>query len=97
MANIEIDWPVLTVYSAGPRDPMELSSPEQIIIAKTPGVLVVRGISWSENRKFATIGTQTAQEGDVIQDTTIVEINPNNVVFEKDGKRWTQEVEGEAK
>ncbi len=93
-ANIKIDWPIPTVYSTDLRDPMELGSRQQIIIETSDG-LVVRGISWSEDRKFATIGTQTMQEGDVIQDTTIVEINPNNVVFEKDGKRWTQEVQGE--
>ncbi len=91
-ANIKIDWPVPSVYSAGIRDPMELGSRKQIR-AETSDGLVVRGISWSEDRKFATIGTQTVQEGDVIQDTTIVEINPNSVVFEKDGKRWMQEVQ----
>jgi hypothetical protein len=94
MANIEIDWPVPPVYSAELRDPMQLGSRQQIKIETSDG-LVVRGISYSEDRKYAVIGTTTVQEGDVIQDTTIVEITPNSVVFEKDGKRWTQEVQGE--
>ena len=93
-ANIEIDWPMPPVYSVNLRDPMEVGSQRQIKV-KTSDGLVVRGISYSEDRKYAVIGTQTVQEGDVIQGTTIVEINPNNVVFEKDGKRWSQEVQGE--
>jgi hypothetical protein len=95
-ANIEIDWPMPTVYSANLRDPMELGSRQQIR-AETSDGLVVRGIVVSEDRRYAVIGTKTVQEGDVIQDTTIVEIRPNSVVFEKDGKRWTREVQSEGK
>ena len=94
-ANIEIDWPVPPVYSTELRDPMELGSRRQIRI-ETPDDLVVRGITYSEDRKFAVIGTQTMQEGDTILGATIVEIKPNSVLFERDGKRWTQEVEGES-
>ena len=94
-ANIEIDWPVPPVYSTELRDPMELGSRRQIRI-ETPDDLVVRGITHSEDRKFAVIGTQTMQEGDTILGATIVEIKPNSVLFERDGKRWTQEVEGES-
>ena len=94
-ANIEIDWPVPPVYSADTRDPMELGSRRQIRI-ETPDDLVVKGITYSEDRKFAVIGTKTMQEGDTILGATIVEISPNSVVFERDGKRWTQKVEGES-
>lgn len=93
-AEIEIDWPVPPVYSAKLRDPMELGSRQQIRV-ETPVDLVVKGITYSEDRKFAVIGTQLMQEGDTILGATIVEINRNNVVFERDGERWTQEVEGE--
>jgi len=95
MANIVIDWPVPEVYSAELRDPMELASRQQIRI-ETPDDLVVKGITYSEDRKFAVIGTQTMQEGDTILGATIVEITPNSVVFERDGKRWTQEVAGKS-
>jgi hypothetical protein len=94
-ANIEIDWPVPPVYSTELRDPMELGSRRQKII-ETPDDLVVRAITYSEDRQFAVIGTQTMQEGDTILGATIVEIKPNSVLFERDGKRWTQEVEGES-
>jgi hypothetical protein len=94
IAAIVIDWPVPSVYSTNFRDPMVIGEAPPTE-PKTLTDLVVRGISWSEDRKFATIGTQTVQEGDTILGATIVEINPNNVVFERDGERWTQEVEGE--
>jgi len=96
MANIEIDWPVPQRYSADQRDPMELASPDQIRV-ETPEDLVVKGITYSEDRKFAVIGTKTKQEGDTILGATIVEITPNSVVFERKGERWTQEVEGKSK
>jgi hypothetical protein len=95
-ANIVIDWPVPPVYSANLRDPMELGSRQRIRV-ETPDDLVVKGITYSEDRKFAVIGTQTMQEGDTILGATIVEITPSSVIFERDGKRWTQEVEGKSK
>ena len=96
MANIKIDWPVPSVYSVNLRDPMELGSRQQKIIIETSEDLMVRGISYSEDRKFAVIGTDTVQEGDIVPGTKIrvKKINPNSVEFEEDGKTWTQEVEG---
>jgi len=94
MANIEIDWPVPEIYSAGLRDPMELASRQQIKV-ETPEDLVVRGISWSEDLKIATIGTLYVQEGNIVPGTKvrIKTINRNNVEFEEDGKTWIQKVE----
>ena len=92
--DFNIDWPVPTVYPAELRDPMEMASQQ----AKTETIeIVVRGISYSEDRRYAVIGTQTVQEGDEIFGATIVRINQSSVEFEKDGKRWAQEVEGEEK
>ncbi len=91
--DIEIDWPMPLVYPAELRDPMELGSQQQV---KTETIrLVVKGISYSEDRKYAVIGTETVEEGDEILGAIVVRINPNSVEFEKDGKRWTQEVEAE--
>ena len=59
--------------------------------------LVVMGIAYSEDRRFAVIGKRTVQEGDEILGATVVRINRSSVEFEMDGKRWTQEVEGESK
>jgi len=88
-AEIKIDWPIPPVYSADIRDPM-LKGSQQIIVKQSE--LEVVGISWSEDRKFATIGTQTVQEGDIVEGTKIrvKKINPNSVEFEEDGKTWIQ-------
>lgn len=92
-ANIRIDWPVPQKYPENLRDPMILNAAQEIKKVVTPGVLDLRGISYSEDRKFAVIGTTTVEEGDTIEGATIIKINPNSVEFERDGKRWTQEVQ----
>jgi type II secretory pathway component PulC len=70
---------------------MELGPRRQIVVDTYYGLEVV-GIVVSEDRKFATIGTQTVQEGDIIEGTKIKvkTINPNSVEFEEDGKTWIQ-------
>ena len=95
-ANIGIDWPVPSVYPGDLRDPMVSGSQQQTTI-ETPNVLVVKGITYSEDRKYAVIGTQTVQEGDTVQGTKIKikKINPNSVEFEEDGETWTQPVQNE--
>lgn len=96
-ANIKIDWPIQTLYSAK-RDPMELGSQKQIRVEKSEG-LIVKGIVVGEGRKHAIIGIETVAEGDIVPGTKIrvKKINRNSVEFEEDGKTWTQEVEGERK
>jgi hypothetical protein len=98
MAKIKIDWPIPSVYSAGPRDPMELGSQGQVWVDTSGGVMV-RGISYSEDRKFAVVGIHTVQEGDIVPGTKIrvKRINLNSVEFEEDGKTWVQQVEGRRK
>jgi hypothetical protein len=92
-ANVKIDWPVPQKYPENLRDPMLLSAPKELKI-QTPDVLVVKGITYSEDRKFVVIGTETFREGDTVRGATIIKINPNSVEFERDGKRWIQEVQG---
>lgn len=96
LANIKIEWPVPPVYSEDLRDPMKIGSLPQVVIETSEDV-VVRGISYSEDRKFAVVGKDTVQEGELVPGTNIrvKKINPNDVEFEEDGKTWTQKVEGE--
>lgn len=91
-ADIEIDWPVLTAYRTDIRDPMTLGSRGQIYTQTLRPV--VRGIVYSEESPFAIVGIEMMREGEVVQGATILKINPDSVVFEKDGKIWTQKVEG---
>lgn len=92
-ADLEIDWPQPKIYRTDIRDPMILASAKRFYV-ETLGP-VVRGIVYSEDRPFAIIGIEMMQEGEVVQGATIVKINPDTVVFEKDGKKWTQKVEGQ--
>lgn len=59
--------------------------------------LVVKGIVLGEGRPKALIGIRTVEEGNEIFSATIVRISWGSVEFEMDGKRWTQEVEGDKK
>ncbi len=90
--NIRIDWPVPQKYPENIRDPMILGAQQEVRV-ETPGVPVAKGVVTSEDRKYAIIGTQMVQEGDTVQGATIIKINPDSVEFEKDGKRWIQEVQ----
>ena len=92
-ADVKINWPVPAPYPTDIRDPMVLDSEQPLYVE--PEKPVVRGIVHSEDRPFAIIGIKMMQEGEQVQGATIVKINPDSVVFTKDGKQWTQEVEGE--
>ena len=97
-ANVRIDWPVPDVYPVDLRDPMVAGTQEQGVPQTPKDVLVVKGITYSEERRFAVIGTQTVQEGDTVEGTDIkvVRINPDSVEFEDGtGKTWTQRVQAE--
>lgn len=92
-SNIEIAWQVPPLYSATPRDPMKLGL---LTAGRTAsGGLVVRGIAHDQDRPYAIIGTEIVQEGQTILGATVVKINRSTVEFEKDGKRWTQQVQSE--
>jgi hypothetical protein len=69
----------------------------QSSVNDSPDHMVVRAITFSEDRKFAIVGIHTVQEGDIVPGTKIrvKRINPKSVEFEKDGKTWIQKVQGE--
>ncbi len=60
------------------------------VSAGLPKAGVITGITYSENKSFAIIGTNIVSEGQTIEGIKIVKIYPDKVEFEKDGKRWTQ-------
>jgi len=55
--------------------------------------LVVRGITYSDNRASAIIGKAIVRVGDEVMGARILEIGRNHVEFEMKGKRWKQQVE----
>jgi hypothetical protein len=87
----KINWQIPELYPTTLRDPMQasLSAAGQ----GGGGNLIVKGIVYSEDRPSAVVGTQIVHQGDKISGTTVVKINKNNVEFEMDGKKWTQEVQ----
>jgi hypothetical protein len=101
----EINWQKPDPYPEGLRDPMQLTAGMAALIqAKvpdvtvTPGVrkvgpLTVKGIVYSKDNPTAVIGTKIAHVGDIIEGARVMEINPDNVVFEKDGETFTKRVE----
>jgi len=55
--------------------------------------LAVTGILYSEDNPSAIIGGAIVREGDMIDDVKVVKIRKNSVEFEKNGKKWTQEMQ----
>ncbi|MHC4617502.1 MAG: hypothetical protein ACYTEQ_07085 [Planctomycetota bacterium] len=95
-SDIEIDWEVPPVYTAGLRDPMKYD-PVSISRAEAAAATqpVVRGIVCSEDEQYAIVGTQIVKEGETVLGAEVVKVREDGVEFEKDGERWVQEVEAE--
>lgn len=55
--------------------------------------VVVRGIVFSQNRASAIINDKIVVEGQTVSGIKVVGITRDQVEFEKDGKRWTQQVQ----
>lgn len=85
-----IEWQVPEPYPTTLRDPMQIGSTTTEI--KT-SELVVKGIVYSEDNPSAVVGNEIVHEGEEVMGATVVKINSDSVVFEMDGKEWTQKVE----
>jgi hypothetical protein len=53
----------------------------------------VKGIVYSEDNPCAVVGDRIVSVGDVVQDATVVKINPDSVEFKRGDESWTQKVE----
>jgi hypothetical protein len=87
----EISWQIPQPYPATLRDPTQFGS--TTTAQTSSGVLIVRGIVYSQDDPTAVIGTRIVREGEEILDATVVKINRDSVEFESDGKKWTQRVQ----
>ncbi len=61
--------------------------------AAETGELVVRGIVFAKDNPSAIINGQIIRQGGSLYGVKIVNITKETVEFEKDGKRWTQQVQ----
>jgi hypothetical protein len=100
-AGHEIDWQIPPPYRASLRDPMQVTAPAivqaepEILETQEPEAetLIVKSILHSQSKPSAVIGSQIAHEGDTILGATVIKIDKDTVEFEKNGERWTQEVQ----
>jgi len=89
--DVVIEWPVPAQVGENVRD-ITVSDGRANASAST-GAIVVRGILLSENKSSALIGKSIVHIGDQVAGATVVTITRKTVEFEKDGKRWGQQVE----
>ncbi len=97
----EVDWKVPPPYPATLRDPMQFgplmtaqTDPQTAQTAEPQAEkLIVKSILHSQTRPSAVIGDSIVHEGDKILGATVLKIHKDAVEFEKDGKRWPQQVE----
>lgn len=96
----EIDWQIPEQIPVDLRDPIKPSSRiTTSTINQTDSnaisnldMLSVRGIIYSHDKPSAVIGDRIVHLNDKIDNATVVEIERDYVIFEKDGKRWMKKV-----
>lgn len=96
----EIDWQIPDPLPATMRDPIKLSDqssandtePNGAAAGPKAGDIDVRDIIFSRDKPSAFINGRIVYVGDKIHDAAIVQINKDGVEFEKDGKRWVQNI-----
>ncbi len=91
----QVRWQPPQPLPAEMRNPMipGPSRPVQGQNTVEPSQLTVRGIVFSKNNPSAIIDGQILKQGQELYGITIVNITKDAVEFEKDGKRWTQQVQ----
>jgi len=95
-SGTNIEWEIPEPYPTTLRDPMKKLKAVVTPTTTTPdttGEFLVKGTIWDDENPLAIINGQILGVGEKIDGATIVEINKDNVVFEKDGKTWTQTVQ----
>lgn len=91
--SVSVDnWTKPEIYPSSLRDPMTPSSNASTAKAQDQTDMTVRGIVYSSDKPSAIIADQIVFEGDVIVGVKIIKIEKDFVEFEKEGKRWQQQV-----
>ncbi len=90
-----IDWQLPRKLPEPIRDIMSPHARAVIVRRAQSQELVVRGILYSADQPSAIIGMQIAKVGDEIMGAMVIGITRHAVEFEKDGRKWTQNVEAE--
>lgn len=99
VVSAEITWEIPEPLPATLRDPMQVSlltvrpDPKPEHKEQKTEALIVKGILRDSTKPSAVVGSTIVHEGDVVQGATVVKINRRDVMFERAGKTWTQEVQ----
>jgi hypothetical protein len=97
-SNDDINWQIPEPLPVVMRDPTKIGSQNTsggqsgISGGTQSGIMIVKGILYSYDKPSVVIGGHIVHLNEKINDATVVEINKDCVVFEKDGKRWTRKV-----
>ena len=100
----EIDWKIPEPIKVITRDPIKLPdesnthNPNQgteqngTDNPQNPEAIIIKDIVYSKDKPSAVIGSRIVYVGDTVNGTTIIKINRDSIQFEKDGKKWEQNV-----
>jgi type II secretory pathway component PulC len=86
------NWTLPEPYSTSLRNPTKIGVSASAANTQSENTLRVQGIVYSSKRPSAIIANQVVFEGDSIEDARIIKIERDSVEFERDGKRWQQQV-----
>jgi len=96
----DIDWRIPDPLPETMRDPIKIgdqssangAEPNGAAAEPTTGDIDVRDIIFSKDKPSAFVNGRIVYIGDKIHDATVVRINRDGVEFEKDGKKWIQNI-----
>ncbi len=97
-SNDDIDWQIPEPLPVTMRDPAKTGNQANFNnTTQNSGEaqlddMTVRGILYSHDKPSVVIGRKIVHLNEKINGVTVVEINKDYVVFEKDGKKWARKV-----
>jgi len=94
-ASENLQWQKPQPLPAQLRNPMELqvAQLDQDSNDTTDDLLVVKGIVFSKTKPTAIIDNRIVGEGETLNGVKVVKISKDSVEFEKENKRWSQQVQ----
>ena len=95
----EIDWTIPEPLPTDMRDPIKFGTSSSKDTVKqtsagneSTGMMDVKSILYSEDKPSVVIGNRLVYINQKVNGATVVEIHKDYIVFERDGKQWSQKV-----
>jgi hypothetical protein len=94
----DINWKIPDPIPVNMRDPIKVQKEETGVIEQQnssgndSGNMDVKSILYSEDKPSAVIGDKLVYLNQTVNGITVIEIQRDYIVFEKDGSRWQQRV-----